>query len=67
MFTEEELNVLIKPKIVKLAKYYGLDVNMRMRKGDIIEKILEFTTPVVEAEEPPMSVRVRRIKEANQE
>jgi hypothetical protein len=65
--TEKELNALIKSKVVKLARYYGLDVNMRMLKGDIIAKILEVTTPKEEAEEPQMSVRVRRIKESNKE
>jgi len=63
MFTEKELNALLKTQVVNLAKYYGIDVNMRMLKGDIIKAILEYHQEKVK--EPQMSVRIRRIKEQN--
>jgi len=63
MFTKEELNKLLKNRVVNLAKYYGIDANMKMLKGDVIELILEYGKK--EEDEPPMSVRVRRIKEQN--
>ena len=65
VFTREELNEMYKTQLVTLAGYYDLDVNMKMLKGDMIDKIL--SVGVVEAEDPPMSVRVKRIKEINQE
>ena len=65
MFTEKELNNLLKVQVINLAKYYGIDANMKMRKGDVIGLILEYGRKKEEADEPPMSVRVRRIKEQN--
>ena len=65
MFTKEELNKLLKNQVVNLAKYYGIDANMKMLKGDVIELILEHGKKEAEANEPPMSVRIRRIKEQN--
>ncbi len=65
VFTREELDEMYKSQLVTLAGYYGLDLNMKMLKGDIIDKVLNIS--VVEAEDPPMSVRVKRIKEINQE
>lgn len=64
MFTEEELNALLKTQVYNLAKYYGLDVSYRMLKGELIDAILEYQKQP-KAEEPPMSVRVRRLKELN--
>jgi hypothetical protein len=66
MFTEKELNALLKGQVINLAKYYGLDVNMRMLKGDVIEKILKYERKS-EADSLPMSVRVQRIYESSQE
>ena len=63
MFTKEELNNLLKLQVINLAKYYGIDANMNMLKGDVIGLILEYGRKQEEANEPPMSVRVRRIKE----
>ena len=65
MFTKDELNKLLKNQVVNLAKYYGIDANMKMLKGDVIELILEHGKKEEEANEPPMSVRIRRIKEQN--
>ncbi len=65
MFTEKELNKLLKLQVINLAKYYGIDANMKMLKGDVIGLILEDRRKQEEADEPPMSVRVRRIKEQN--
>ena len=65
MFTKEELNKLLKLQVINLAKYYGIEANMNMLKGDVIGLILEHEKKEAEADEPPMSVRVRRIKEQN--
>ena len=65
MFTEKELNNLLKLQVINLAKYYGIDANMRMMKGDVIGLILDYGRKQEEANEPPMSARVRRIKEQN--
>jgi len=65
MFTRKELDATLKTQVITLAKYYGIDANMRMLKGDVIEKILEYKKKP-EAEEPQMSVRVRRIKESQE-
>ncbi len=63
VFTREELDEMYKSQLITLAEYYGLEANMRMLKGDIIDKILGYEL----VEEPQMSVRVKRIKELNQE
>ena len=65
VFTREELDEMYKSQLITLAGYSGLDLNMKMLKGDMIDKILNIG--VVEAEDPPMSVRIKRIKESNQE
>ena len=65
MFTKDELNKLLKRQVVNLAQYYGIDANMKMLKGDVIELILEHGKKETEANEPSMSVRIRRIKEQN--
>ena len=68
MYIYESLEVLTKASLVTLAEYNDVpDVNKRMKKGEIIEAILEYMKPkeVVE-NSPPMSVRVRRIKESQE-
>jgi hypothetical protein len=69
MYTYEELEEITKSDLVKLAEYIGMPrrLNMRMLKGEMIEKILNYMNKAgfMEAEEPPMSVRVERIKEQN--
>ena len=66
MYTKESLEVLTISSLVTLAEYNGVpNVKKYMRKGDIIDKIIEHMKPVIVEEEPPMSVRVRRIKEQN--
>ena len=64
-FTRDELNEMYKSQLVALAGYNGIKLNMKMLKGEMVDKILEFE--VVEAELPPMSVRVRRIYESQKE
>ena len=66
VFTRDELDEMYKKQLVTLAGYYGLDFNMKILKGDMIDKILSIGV-VVEVEDPPMSVRVKRIRESNQE
>ena len=63
VFTREELDEMYKSQLITLAKYYGQEFNMKMLKGDMIDKILGYEI----VEEPQMSVRVKRIKELNQE
>ena len=65
VFTRDELDEMYKTQLITLAGYYGFDLNMKILKGDMIDKILSID--VVEAEDPPMSVRVKRIRESNQE
>ena len=67
MYTYESLEDLTKESLIKLASYKDVpDVNMKMLKGDIIEAILEYVEPEVVEESPPMSVRIRRIKESQE-
>ena len=61
-FTREELEELYKEQLCNLAEYYGVEANMRMLKGEIIDIILEASKPPV-AEKPNMSVRIQRIYE----
>jgi hypothetical protein len=66
-FTREILESSLKSDLFKLATYYGIEINSRMLKEELIEVILEAQKPVevevTEQELPPMSVRVRRIYE----
>jgi len=64
MFTEDDLNSMLKTQVFNLAKYYNLKVSYKMLKGDIIEAILDYQRQPKEVQ-PPMSVRVKRIKEQN--
>ena len=66
-YTLKELEGYSRLKLVKMATYLNLDVSSKARKSDIVNDIYMATsTPSVE-EEPLMSVRIRRIKEANKE
>ena len=67
MYSYEDLNALTKDRLIKLAEYTDVpDVNMKMLKGDIIEAIIEHMKPkVAEADQPQMSVRIKRIREQN--
>ena len=65
-FTKEQLEESKKRDLIKLAVYYGVDANKRMKKGDIIDLILEAQEPL-EDELPPMSVRVKRIYDSQKE
>jgi hypothetical protein len=70
MYSQDRLEKLTKEKLVRLAGYLKVpDVNMKMLKGDIIEAILEYTKPKVEAGEndlSPASVRIQRIRESQE-
>ena len=69
MHTKHSLEPLTKEKLLRLAGYLEVpgDLNMKMLKGDIIESILKYTRSIEPKEEdPPMSVRVRRIKESQE-
>ena len=81
VFTRRELEALTKKQLGKLAEYYGVEISQYWLKEKIIDTIIEETNAispernVVDAVEekisrgelPPMSVRVRRIYEANLE
>jgi hypothetical protein len=68
MYSYESLEALTKNNLVSLASYRGIpDVNMKMLKGDIIDAILKYDQPkAVEEELPPMSVRIKRIRESQE-
>jgi hypothetical protein len=68
MHTQESLDKLTKSNLVKLGEYLGTEkLNMRMLKGEMIEKILNYVSTVnVVEEEPQMSVRIRRIRESQE-
>ncbi|MHA1940996.1 MAG: hypothetical protein ACW97P_04640 [Candidatus Hodarchaeales archaeon] len=66
-FIKEELEELTKEQLCELAGYYSIDVNMRMLKGEIINEIVLGTKPFVDVGEPQMSVRIRRIRESQEE
>jgi hypothetical protein len=65
-FTREELSDMYKEQLVRLAGYYGIELNMRLLKGDMIDRILEETSSVVEADMPQASVRIQRIRESQE-
>ncbi len=68
MYSQEQLEELTVDKLKNLAKYIEVpNIKSSMRKGEIIEAILEYmkSKEVVE-DSPPMSVRVRRIKESQE-
>lgn len=69
IFTEEELELYFKEDLITLAKYYDLSVNTKMKKGEIIDLILNLTQQQeeTEVELPQMSVRVQRIYESQKE
>ena len=65
MFTELELEVMYRTQLYGIARDLELDVTKKTKKGELIEKLLEYE-PVEELEElPPMSVQVRRIYESS--
>jgi hypothetical protein len=68
MYSYESLEVLTKNRLLDLSEYLEVpNVYKSMRKGEVIEAILKYMKPeVVENELPPMSVRVRRIKESQE-
>lgn len=61
MWTRDELESLDFTQLRKLAKYYKVST-YRIKKGEIIDKILElFPSLIVPQEEiPQRSVRIRR-------
>ncbi len=65
MFTREELESYLKNNLITLAKYYNVVANIKMKKGEIVDALLENTQAEVEL--PQMSVRVRRIYESQKE
>ena len=64
MFTELELEVMYRTQLYGIARELELDVTKKTKKGELIEKLLEYE-PAVEEDLPPMSVQVRRIYESS--
>ena len=68
MYSYESLEVLTKKRLLDLSEYLEVpNVYKSMRKGEVIEAILEYRKSEVAEELPPMSVRVKRIYESQQE
>jgi len=67
MYSYQELKKQNKSQLLALIEWNGLGViSKHAKKGDIIDFILEKTYNE-DVEEPPMSVRIRRIKESKKE
>ena len=64
MFTKLELEVMYRTQLYGIARELELDVTKKTKKGELIEKLLEYE-PAVEEDLPPMSVQVRRIYESS--
>ena len=68
MYSQEQLDSLTKKRLLDLSEYLEVpNVYKSMKKGEVIEAILEYMKPEVVEELPPMSVRVKRIYESQQE
>jgi hypothetical protein len=66
MFTYNELSTQNKSHLLQLINWYNLGtISKYSSKSDIIDFILEKTYKDETEEEPQMSVRIRRIVEAN--
>ena len=62
-FKREELEKITKKKLKRIATYLKLDIPREAMKREIIEAIMDSTSPPLPVEEEPqMSVRIRRIK-----
>ena len=67
-FTEEQLEKLTRKDLCKVASYYGLEVNKKTTKKNLLVMLKDYfkdelAEDTVEEQEVPVSVRVRRIKE----
>ena len=67
MYSYQELKVQTKAQLLALIEWQGLGtISRHSKKGVIIDFILKRTYDEdVSEEEPQMSVRIRRIKEAS--
>jgi len=71
MYTYNQLKRCKKSQLLELVRYHRLgEVSKRMKKGDIIDYILEKIhiddrSGDVFVNEPPMSARIKRLKELN--
>jgi len=64
MYTYGQLNRAKVRELKVVAEYFGINVK-RLKKGEIIDKILEHFYEEKKAEEVQKSVRIRRIEELN--
>jgi len=67
MYSYQELEAQTKSQLLALIEWQGFgEISRHAKKRDIIDFILEKTYNE-DVEEPPMSVRIRRIKESKKE
>lgn len=64
IFTQDELETIPYEALVRFCSYIGIPVDYNDTKEDIIDLILKHYSKQ-EDDEVPMSVRIRRIKEIN--
>ena len=68
MFAEYDLEGLYRTQLYKIARDLELDITRKTKKGELIERLLEYEPVVIEEEKeelPLMSVQVRRIYESS--
>lgn len=72
IFTEEELGTFKREQLRRLADYYHVVYNISTKKSELIQLLAAVLSqpgeyPTTEEIEPPMSVRVRRLRTQNKE
>lgn len=66
MYTYAELDLQTRKQLLALIEWNGLGIISKYaKKGEIVDFILKATHEEVVEEEPPMSVRIRRIRKAS--
>ena len=65
IFSKEDLERITKPRLLKLAQYYELEMKTYWNKEQIIDAFITYfeEQKIKEEEVPTMSVRLRRIRE----
>jgi len=65
IFSKEDLERITKPRLLKLAQYYELEMKTYWNKEQIIDAFIKYfeEQKTKEEEVPTMSVRLRRIRE----
>jgi hypothetical protein len=65
IFSKEDLERITKPRLLKLAHYYELEMKTSLNKEQMIDTFIKYfeEQKTKEEEVPTMSVRLRRIRE----